>query len=136
MRPTAATLAILVMLGVAVSAQAKPKKVRVDTDVAIGGYDVDEGADLVTFFGEISSLRRKCLRRRTIHLEQTTLGLDAGTATSNRKGEWEVAFDELAIRRGAFVATAAKRKYRKRRHGEVKRVVVCKRATSPVFDAR
>jgi hypothetical protein len=136
MRPTAATLTILLMLGVAVSAQAKPKKVRVDTDVAITGYDVDFEPALDIFVGEISSLRRKCLRRRTIHLEQTTLGLDAGTATSNRQGEWEVAFDELAIRRGAFVATAAKRKYRKRRHGEVKRVVVCKRATSPVFDVR
>jgi hypothetical protein len=134
MRTTAATLAILLTLGVAVSAQAKPRKVRVATDVAITGYHVDFGPELDTFFGEISSRRLKCLRKRAVHLEQTTLGLDVGTAASNGAGEWEVSFDEFVVDPGAFVATVAKRKYRKRKHGEVRRVVVCQHGVSPVFD--
>ena len=128
-----AVVVVLVPGLVAVAAPAKPSKMRFVTGVAIEDWRYDAGTDIVAFFGGISSDKPKCLRNREIHLEQITEGIAAGSGATDDEGDWVISFVGSDVDPGEFMATVDRRKYKRRRHGEVKRKVVCRRAVSPIF---
>jgi hypothetical protein len=127
-------IVLTLALGVATT-QAKPKKVKVDSEVSIEGYET-KGPPDVTFFGEVGAEKRKCVRNRTVNLEQITDELDAGSDKSDHDGDWNVTFNGFEIDPGDFQATVEKRKIKKKKNGEVKKVFICKKAVSPVFSVK
>jgi hypothetical protein len=124
-------VALTLVLGVAAT-QAKPNKVKVDSTVSIEGFDAPKEPD-VTFFGNVTAGKAKCVRNRTVKLRQVSKGLDAGSDKTDAAGDWAVTFNGSAVPPGDFQATVKKRKIVKRRNGEVKKVFICKKAISPIF---
>ena len=127
-------LAIVLTLGLGVAVtQAKPKKLKVKTEAVIHGFDSSSNPPNVTFFGDVDAKKDRCERKRKVDLQQTSEGLDAGSAKSDDDGDWEVTFDGNDIPEGDFQATVRKKRVKKKKDGEVKKVFICKQATSPVF---
>jgi hypothetical protein len=125
-------LAIVLSLGVvAAPAQAKVKKVKVATEVFIDDFEV--GMTTVTFFGHLECRKAKCLKRRTVHLENVDEDIDVGSDKTDAAGNWEITFDQLTAPPGNFQATADKKKYKKKRHGKVVKKIICKAGVSDVF---
>ena len=126
-------LAIVSTLGLSVAAtQATPNKVKVKSEVEIDDFGTPKEPD-VTFFGDVTADKRKCVKGRKVKLRQLTDGIDAGADKTNRSGQWEVTFNGNEIPPGDFQATVKKRKVKQRKDGEVKKVYTCKKAVSPVF---
>jgi hypothetical protein len=130
------SLAIVLTLGLGVAAtQAKPNKVKVDSAVVIEDFEAETKPD-VTFFGNVTAEKRKCVRNRKVKLRQLTDDLDAGSDKTNAAGDWAVTFNGFQIPPGDFQATVTKRKIKKKKDGEVKKVFICKKAVSPVFSVK
>jgi hypothetical protein len=127
-------LAIVLTLGlVAVPANAKVKKVKVETEVFIDDFEV--GLSTVTFFGHLEARKAKCLKQRTVHLENVDLSIDVGSDKTDSDGDWEVTFDQTKSPPGNYQATADKKKYKKKKNGEVVKKIICKAGVSEVFPA-
>jgi hypothetical protein len=127
-------LATVLTLGLAIgTTQAAEKKVRVGTEAFIDDFVV--GGDTVTFFGHITCEKQKCEKRRTVNLEQADFNIDAGSAKTDSAGNWEITFDQDVAGPGTYEATAAKKKIKKKRNGEVKKVFKCRADTSDPFEA-
>jgi hypothetical protein len=128
------SIAVLIAgLAIAGPAQAKPKKVKVATEAFIDSFEV--GDDDVTFFGHINCEKRKCEKRRTIRLEQADFNIAAGSGKTDAAGNWEITFDQDVAGPGTYEATAARKKLKKKRHGEVKKIFKCRADTSEPFEA-
>jgi hypothetical protein len=117
-------VAVLALGVVSAPAQAKVKKVKVATEAVIDDVDVDLGESL-TFTGHVTCEKAKCRRQRNVSLSETGTGTDAGSDRTDAAGDWEIVVDWDVIAGGSFVATAAKRTVKKRRHGEVKKIFKC-----------
>jgi hypothetical protein len=81
----------------------------------------------------VTADKPKCVGKRKVDLRQITDDLDAGSDKSDGNGNWEITFNGFEIPPGDFQATVRKRKIKRKRHGEVKKVFICKKAVSPVF---
>jgi hypothetical protein len=127
-------IVLTLVLGVAVT-QAKPNKVKVETQAEIDGYEAETKPD-VTFFGDVTAEKAKCARKRKVKLRQVSKGLDAGSGKTDGSGDWEITFNGFEIPPGDFQATAKKRKIKKKKDGEVVKVFICKKAVSPVFSVK
>jgi hypothetical protein len=120
-------LAIAMAVGLNIAtAQAKPKKVKVATQVTI---DDNRGS---VWEGHVSAAKPKCERKRVVELFYVGAGGPSsyGTATSGFDGSWSLDPDGKLIF-GDYEARAAKRKVKKRKNGEVKKVFKCQAAVSP-----
>jgi hypothetical protein len=127
-------LASVLTMGVAAGATqaAKVKKVKVETLVVIEGHGVNIVTGESIFHGHVSAERRKCVRQRTVRLE-----LDGGivaSTTTELNGDWQISLDDAAG--GDYRATAERRTYKRRRHGEVKRKIVCRAGISDVLSIK
>jgi hypothetical protein len=123
-------LGIVLMLGLSAgSSQAKPKKVKVDTEVTIDYQSGD-------FFGDVMSEKPRCERGRGIEVgylgppgqEPGDPISSEGTTTSDDDGSWLLT---VGPAEGYFEAAADKRKFKKRRNGKVRKIIVCKSGVSP-----
>jgi hypothetical protein len=111
---------------IAAPAQAKPKRVKVETQVTI---DDNRGS---VWEGHVSAAKPKCERKRVVELFYVGAGGPSsyGTATSGFDGSWSLDPDGKLIF-GDYEARAAKRKVKKRKNGKVKKVFKCQAAVSP-----
>jgi hypothetical protein len=111
---------------IAAPAQAKPKTVKVETQVTI---DDNRGG---VWEGHVSAAKPKCERNRVVELFYVGAGGPSsyGTATSEFDGSWSLDPDGKLIF-GDYEARAAKRKVKKRKNGKVKKVFKCQAAVSP-----
>jgi hypothetical protein len=117
---------LVVAAGIASApAQAKVKKVKVETETFIDEVDVDLGETL-TFTGHVECEKPKCAKQRRVDLRETGTGTDAGFDRTDASGNWEIVVSWDVIAGGSFVATAEKRKIKKRRNGELKKVFKCR----------
>ncbi|HEX2468557.1 MAG TPA: hypothetical protein VHJ54_10150 [Solirubrobacterales bacterium] len=121
-------LAALVSLCVVGAADARKQRLKVHTEVSIGGLSYVVPSDTVTLFGEVDAGRPKCERNRRVELFQITEDLFAGSVRSGRGGYWEVSFIGKPIPPGWFEATVTKRKIVKKH-----KVVRCRADISPPF---
>jgi hypothetical protein len=128
MRTTAVTLAAVLGLGLAGGLAQAKQSLKVDTRIAIDGFDYDLDTDTVTFFGHLRGKKPSCLRKRTVSLEQITFDEPAGSAKSKRSGYWEIDFIGVDVRPGEFQATVGKRRIVKKRS-----LIRCGRDVSPPF---
>jgi hypothetical protein len=128
MRRTAVMLAAVLGLGLVGGLAEAKQSLKVDTRVAIDGFDYDLGTDTVTFFGHLRGRKPSCLRKRTISLEQIETDEPAGSVRSKRSGYWEIDFIGVDVRPGEFQATVGKRKIVKKRS-----VIRCRPDVSPPF---
>jgi hypothetical protein len=122
-------LAIVLTLGLAVSASqaAKPKKIKTEAEVE-GIRNVDVGG-MITFFGDVHSLRSKCEKRRDVTVVYNGPEPDphfVGTATTDETGDWELTRDISGLSEGNYAVEVARKKFKK---GDKK--LVCKATTSP-----
>jgi hypothetical protein len=124
-------LATVVSLCVVGAADAKKKRLKVDTQVAIEDWTYQLPTDTVTLFGQVDAGRPKCERNRRVELFQITKDLFAGSARSRSSGYWEVSFIGELIPPGSFQAIVTKRKIVKKR-----KVIRCRAADSPGFLAQ
>jgi hypothetical protein len=132
-----AGVAIVLTLGLGgVAFGDKADKVKVDSATSLSDdYDYDLDTGFVTIYGDVSSQKRACERRREVTLRQVDQGLVAGTDKTDSSGDYAVEFfGSGAIEEGNFQATAAKKKIKKRRDGEVKKIIICKKDASPVVE--
>ena len=129
-------LAIVLTLGLGVAVtQAKPKKVKVETAVSIESYSINDPSDFATLGGIVAAGKPRCARGRTVELRFVADGTVAGTATSDDTGSWSVSYNPQETGFGDYEAIAEKRKIKKKRHGKVRRVIVCDEDVSPPYPA-
>jgi hypothetical protein len=122
-------LAVVLGLGLVGGLAEAKQSLKVNTRVAIDGFDYDPPpTDTVTFFGHLRAKKPSCLRKRTVSLEQITIDEPAGSAKSKRSGDWEIHFIGVDVPPGEFQATVGKRKIVKKR-----RVIRCRRDVSAEF---
>jgi hypothetical protein len=131
MRRAAVTLAMVLALGlVGGAAQAKKQRLKVETRVAIDGFDYALDTDTVTLFGHLRGKKPTCLRHRTVRLQQITEDVPAGFDRSDDSGYWEIDFIGVEVPPGRFRASVRKRKVVKKR-----KIIRCRRDVSPAFVA-
>lgn len=116
------TLVVMSLFALPAAAQAA----TIGSTVKISDYSYNVEKDKVTFVGKVKSNKAKCEKRRTVVLRQVSDGIKAGTARTNRKGEWEIKFAGDRVPPGKFRATVLK----KRVSGDT-----CKADTSAKFNA-
>jgi hypothetical protein len=121
-------LAVVLGLGLVGGLAEAKQSLKVDTRVAIDGFDYDRPTDTVTFFGHLRAKKASCLRKRTVSLEQITIDEPAGAAKSKRSGYWDIDFIGVDVRPGEFQATVGNRKIVKKRS-----VIRCRRDVSPAY---
>jgi hypothetical protein len=124
-------LAIVLTLGLAVSASqaAKPKKVATEAEIEF----VDAEPSGTTFKGDISSRKPKCEKGRDVTVIYTGSfpGVDdpVGTATTDRTGDWILSRPNTGLAVGTYVIDVDRRKIKM---GD--KQIICKATTSPPFE--
>jgi hypothetical protein len=85
-------LAIVLTLGLGVSASQAAKTKKIATEAEVEGIrDADGG--MITFVGDVHSLRSKCEKRRDVTVVYNGPEPDphfVGTATTDKTGDWEL----------------------------------------------
>jgi hypothetical protein len=123
-------LAIVLTLGLAVSASQAAKAKRFATEAEIEFIDAEPSG--TTFKGDISSRKPKCEQGRDVTVTYTGSfpGVDdpVGKATTDHTGDWILTRSNSGLAVGTYVIEVKRRKIRK---GD--RKIVCKAATSPPF---
>jgi len=105
-----ATTALALTLTTTSAEAAKPVKVK--TKVSIDSFDVGE-TDVV-FNGKVKARKSFCQKGRKVVLTQIDDNVKAGTDKTNKKGVWQVTFDQDVVGPGVFKATVQRKVVKKK----------------------
>jgi hypothetical protein len=126
-------------LVVASAAQAKPKKVKVASQVSIQEFVVTpgDGGFTLGFEGRVAS-RPVCRERRLVRIDKNIGGtmVAAKKDRTDAGGLWQTSFSQLTPLQifGVWKATVRRKIVRERRNGEVRKIIICRRDVSPPFE--
>ena len=70
---------------------------------------VSKDLSKIRFAGKVTSDKAVCEKNRKVTLRQTSRGIKAGTARTNKRGNWVVVFNGNRVPAGEFKAKVAKK---------------------------
>jgi hypothetical protein len=126
----AGIVGLLIVIGISFAvapAQAKKKKVRVESEVTLEFVAFNDYA----WVGEVISAKPRCERSRTVTVSYVGTGdpFTYGSATTEDDGSWRLPVELGETVGGDHQATVSKRKIRKKH-----KIIVCKPAESAIYD--
>jgi hypothetical protein len=125
------SLAIVLTLGLAVTASQAAKAKKVDSEVEVDGWKFPPPNFDFTLVGDVYSKKNKCEKGRAITVyaydQPTDEPVEVGTATTDRTGDWELE----PIDPGANNYHSASVARKKIGHGDKK--LICKADESPLL---